>query len=1281
MRIVFFLGRSFDVWTPETIKQKGSPGSEWMAAELAKGLVKRGHEVTMYSECGARAVYDGVTYVPQSEFGAGPESDVLVAYRTPSVVDQSCLNRTKRIVFVATDKHYSHDFNEERARLAEKFVVVSEFHKRIFMQHHPLVKEEKLVVIPNGVDTSLFKRSWLPPRMRRFGVVYTSSPDRGLDTAISIMPAVRRKFSAAELHVCHSFFWAESLAKQTNDRAFMERLRGTKLLIDAYKQHGVVWHEHLSRPELYELLCESRVWLYPCTVEETGCIAAMEAQIAGCRIVTNRLGALPETVKKSGAETFVDDGDYLSATLAALAASEDEVSTETRCERFVQEFDIERVVDRYEEVFVPKEEIVVHTNEELARLEQTQAVVPADVSAQVDGVVAAQERARLMMQQTEGHALDYPTLVGIAEACRDGLLLSDAARYYAWAAGGAPDSVSKASSLFERAKLLEKLTSDPKEVERAYDEAAEASPAFDGPAVAAIGRYRESLVHPAQGPFPRRSDQRSLAFVEIEERGDELRTNVHAEGGSWTIVMPKQLSASHEPFRLALTEGLLRTAGKSGVPASGEIWLGVHEPAFGAPPGDAIIYQTEVASSPWFTGEYLEKLMRAREVWDYSTDNMLAYGAKQKRHVPLWYAESLVPAFSGHVVRDVDMGLCGSPNFRRQAIIDDGVQNRLNLSPLERDQWHSRIKVHVIPHFYENAPVEQARISQLLAAGYCVVAEHAPDERAYPGPMYVPYTELVPTAQKLIDKGLWLLLGLGMREVYKQRTMADALVQAFASDTRVEAMTQDLKPPSEVLLEPQSDLTAFRPETEVIPPEPPRRLNLGCSDAHVPGHLNVDRVPPADIVADLTKAWPWADSSVEEIRAHDIIEHLPDKIFTMNEAWRVLKPGGRFEIVVPTTEGRGAWQDPTHVSYWNRNSFFYFTDGDAHRERFGDAYGIQARFRVLSEETRASGDNVVHLCITLEAVKPQALSASAAEVADNLPFPWYGEHDLAKGGKAKFVALMRVKNEGASIQRALASIPRTFFSSVHVFDDHSTDNTAELARRAGAHVYASPFEGFDEARDKDWLLQKVMVDYGASADSNVWCVMIDGDEELEPGALEKLLAQVDPTEHAYNPRIRYLWNTPNQIRVDGVYGRFRRPSIFRLISPELRFRSGEQWGKGNLHCGSVPAPIIDFAKDIDLDILHYGYMEREERVKKFIHYNTVDPGNEREDYYRHMIVGDGPVEIPTHLHQYSSALSRGVFGVAGGVDGERHSISVPLGAQLKWGGPLTLQGYDRTEQR
>jgi SAM-dependent methyltransferase len=72
------------------------------------------------------------------------------------------------------------------------------------------------------------------------------------------------------------------------------------------------------------------------------------------------------------------------------------------------------------------------------------------------------------------------------------------------------------------------------------------------------------------------------------------------------------------------------------------------------------------------------------------------------------------------------------------------------------------------------------------------------------------------------------------------------------------------------------------------------------------------------------------DSSVDEIYASHFMEHIPrgqPLVDVMNEAWRVLKPGGTFLMIMPlvgyTDHGVGkmvaGWQpyaDPTHVNYW-----------------------------------------------------------------------------------------------------------------------------------------------------------------------------------------------------------------------------------------------------------------------------------------------------------------------------------------------------------------------------
>ena len=88
----------------------------------------------------------------------------------------------------------------------------------------------------------------------------------------------------------------------------------------------------------------------------------------------------------------------------------------------------------------------------------------------------------------------------------------------------------------------------------------------------------------------------------------------------------------------------------------------------------------------------------------------------------------------------------------------------------------------------------------------------------------------------------------------------------------------------------------------------------------------------------------------------------------MNELWRVLKPGAKADIAVPTTDGPGAWQDPTHVSFWNRRSFLYYESGSPYQQLGARQYGIKASFRTVRENQILAFDGPI-LSITLEAVK------------------------------------------------------------------------------------------------------------------------------------------------------------------------------------------------------------------------------------------------------------------------------------------------------------------------
>jgi SAM-dependent methyltransferase len=103
-------------------------------------------------------------------------------------------------------------------------------------------------------------------------------------------------------------------------------------------------------------------------------------------------------------------------------------------------------------------------------------------------------------------------------------------------------------------------------------------------------------------------------------------------------------------------------------------------------------------------------------------------------------------------------------------------------------------------------------------------------------------------------------------------------------------------------------------------------VDIGGGLNPYPNYVSIDLREDADIVYDLNDGIPLPDNTVGVLNASHILEHLHDKTKIMAEIHRVLAPGGWAFIQIPSTDGRGAFQDPTHVSYWNENSFLYYTD-------------------------------------------------------------------------------------------------------------------------------------------------------------------------------------------------------------------------------------------------------------------------------------------------------------------------------------------------------------------
>lgn len=128
------------------------------------------------------------------------------------------------------------------------------------------------------------------------------------------------------------------------------------------------------------------------------------------------------------------------------------------------------------------------------------------------------------------------------------------------------------------------------------------------------------------------------------------------------------------------------------------------------------------------------------------------------------------------------------------------------------------------------------------------------------------------------------------------------------------------------------------------------KLNLGAGNDIRVGYINHDLValPGIDVVHDLDSyPWPWANESVDEVIARDLLEHLDNFVTAMEELHRILRPGGKAKVQVPYWNSWCRHADPTHKRGFHELAFQFFDPRSVYcQERH---YYSTARFYVVQE--------------------------------------------------------------------------------------------------------------------------------------------------------------------------------------------------------------------------------------------------------------------------------------------------------------------------------------------
>jgi len=307
--IVYYAGLFSIEWDPTSTSLGGS---EQAIVQLAKHWALQGKKVAVYGDLALpnapkdmkkdqatefigrriKEVYtspEGVDYIHFSQFHPWQNFNTLILWRlygtAPILKLPQTMIKAKQVLVDIHDnvpQHY-HIIADNLEKVTH-IMFKSYYHTHAF-QHitHVKLREEQVVVIPNGVQVDLFKSATSETPRQPFRFCYASAYNRGIIPILKyVWPVIVKIEPRAELHLYYGVDPKNDPLKQE----FYTALIGSTNVCDHGRQplELVAREKLMSSFQLY--LCESH--------EEIDCISVRESLVVGCIPILLNVGVFQE---------------------------------------------------------------------------------------------------------------------------------------------------------------------------------------------------------------------------------------------------------------------------------------------------------------------------------------------------------------------------------------------------------------------------------------------------------------------------------------------------------------------------------------------------------------------------------------------------------------------------------------------------------------------------------------------------------------------------------------------------------------------------------------------------------------------------------------------------------------------------------------------------------------------------------------------------------------------------------------------------------------------------
>jgi len=315
-------------------------GTELMVAELADGLVERGHEVTLFgtgdscTSAELRACYQTAQWPPNIMVDINH-----VSWALQQVVDGDFdvvhANSAGALVFTRFAQWPPMVYTLHHARDESLSAFYAHFPDAYYAAiSHDQARREiglpRLAVVHHGLDPEKYEWCDRPGDYVCFVARYArvKGPHTAIDVAEAAGVPIRM---AGEVHGVDTEFYARELEPRLS-------------------QDHVTVLGSIGRDVKVPLLREARAMLAPIDWDEPFGLAFIEAMLSGCPVVAFPRGSLPELVEPGVTGFLARDADEMRALIAPGGPVDD--FDRQRCrECAIERFGRDRMVEEYERLY------------------------------------------------------------------------------------------------------------------------------------------------------------------------------------------------------------------------------------------------------------------------------------------------------------------------------------------------------------------------------------------------------------------------------------------------------------------------------------------------------------------------------------------------------------------------------------------------------------------------------------------------------------------------------------------------------------------------------------------------------------------------------------------------------------------------------------------------------------------------------------------------------------------------------------------------------------------